>query len=168
MSRSPAQVRSRGCHALFPRRLGPRYGELLRDLTGIELGLQFLDLGVLGRGSLLHFAGSLRLGKFDGVPLVLLGQLKPLVQLLLELAVANLLDDVRVPGLVNLECFPAVRAVDFMHDCLIAPALVLGLHLAFGSAGAAQLVNACQKVVKARQAEQMALWKAYEGGQHYT
>ncbi len=66
-------------------------------------------------------------GEFDGVPLVLLGQLKPLVQLLLELAVANLLQDVRVPGLVNLECFPAVRADDFMHDYLLPSALALGL-----------------------------------------
>jgi hypothetical protein len=55
------------------------------------------------------------LGEFDGIALVLLGQLKALVQLLLKLAVANLFDDVRVPGLVDLECFAAVRADDFMH-----------------------------------------------------
>ena len=48
--------------------------------------------------------------------LVLLGQLEPLVQLLLELTVANLLDDVGVSGLIDRECFPAVRAVDFMHS----------------------------------------------------
>ena len=74
-----------------------------RDLTGIEPGLQFLDLGVLGCGSLLQFAGDLGLGELDGVPLVLLGQFEPLVQLLLELVVANLLQDVRIPGLVDLE-----------------------------------------------------------------
>jgi hypothetical protein len=48
---------------------------------------------------------TLACGKLDGIALVLLGQFKPLVQLLLERAVANLLQDVRVPGLVNLECF---------------------------------------------------------------
>ena len=49
------------------------------------------------------------------VTAVLFGQFKPLVQLLIELAVANLLQNVRIPGFVNLECFPAVRADDFMH-----------------------------------------------------
>jgi hypothetical protein len=104
-----------GVTLFFHDTQGFGHGELPRDLAGIELGLEFLDLGVLSYNSLLHFAGSLRLGKLDGVPLVLLGQLKPLVQLLFELAVANLIDDVRVPGLVNFECFPAVRAVDLMH-----------------------------------------------------
>jgi hypothetical protein len=47
---------------------------------------------------------------------VLLGQLKPLVQLLLELAITHLLQDVCVPGLINLECLTAVRADDFMHS----------------------------------------------------
>ena len=91
------------------------HGELPCDLTGIEPGLQLLNLGVLRCGSFLQFAGGLSLGKFDGIPLVLLGQLKPLVQLLLELVVANLLEDVCVPGLVNFECFPAVRANDLVH-----------------------------------------------------
>ena len=71
-----------------------------------------------GCSSILKFTGSLGLGEFDGIPLVPFGQLKPLVQLLLELAVANLLQDVRVPGLVNLECFLAVRADNFMHEYL--------------------------------------------------
>ena len=45
----------------------------------------------------------------------LLGQLKPLAQLLIELVVTNLLQDVRVSGLVNLERFPAVWADNFVH-----------------------------------------------------
>jgi hypothetical protein len=55
------------------------------------------------------------LGEFDGVPLILLSQLKPFVQLALEIAISHLLQDVRVPSLVNLECFPAMRADNFMH-----------------------------------------------------
>lgn len=77
--------------------------------------LQFLNLGVLDYGSLLHFAGDLGLGEFDCRSLVLLGQFKPLVQLLHKLAVANLLDDVRVPGLVDLECLSAVGTNDFVR-----------------------------------------------------
>ena len=94
------------------------HGELPRNLTGIEPSLQFLNLGVLGSGSLLQFVGDFRLGEFDGASLILLGELKSLVQLLLEIAVANLLQNIRVPSLVDLECFPAVRAGDFMHDYL--------------------------------------------------
>jgi hypothetical protein len=55
------------------------------------------------------------LGEFDGIPLVLLGQFKPLAQLFIELVVTNLLQDVRVSGLVDLERLPAVWACDFMH-----------------------------------------------------
>ena len=38
------------------------------------------------------------------------------MQLLVELAVANLLENVRVTGLVNLERFLTVRTDDFMHN----------------------------------------------------
>jgi hypothetical protein len=38
------------------------------------------------------------------------------MQGLVELSAANLFDDVRVAGLVNLECFAAVLAIDFLHS----------------------------------------------------
>ena len=44
-----------------------------------------------------------------------LGQLQPLVQLLLKLAIAHLLEDVGIPRLVDLEGFAAVGADDFVH-----------------------------------------------------
>ena len=37
------------------------------------------------------------------------------MQLLVKLAVADLLKDVRVAGLVNLECFRAIGADDVVH-----------------------------------------------------
>ena len=74
-----------------------------------------LDFGVLGYRSLLHFAGNLGLGEFDGITLVLLGQFKSLMQLLLERAVAHLLQDIGVPRLLDFECFASVGADDFMH-----------------------------------------------------
>ena len=37
------------------------------------------------------------------------------MQLLLEVGIADLLQDVRIPRLVDLECLPAVRADDFVH-----------------------------------------------------
>ena len=91
------------------------HGQLARKLTRIQLGLECLNLGILGYRRLLHFAGNLRLGKLDCIALVLLGQFKPLIQLLLESAVANLLQDISVPRLVDFECFAAVGADDFVH-----------------------------------------------------
>ena len=44
-----------------------------------------------------------------------LGQLQPLMQLLLKLAIAHLLEDVGIPRLVDLEGFAAVGADDFVH-----------------------------------------------------
>ena len=92
------------------------HGDLSFDLTGIQSGLEPLDLGILDSSSLLQFVRTLGLSELDGIALVLLGQLKPFMQLLVEILVTNLLEDVRVTGLINLECFPAVRANDFMHD----------------------------------------------------
>ena len=59
--------------------------------------------------------GQDALGKLDGIALVLLGQFKPFMQLLLERAVAHLLEDICVPRLVDLEGFVAVGADDFVH-----------------------------------------------------
>ncbi len=84
-------------------------GQLARHLTRIQLGLERLDFGILGYRRLLHFAGNLRLGKLDRIALVLLGQFKPLMQLLLKSAVANLLQDIGVASLVDFEGFAAVR-----------------------------------------------------------
>jgi hypothetical protein len=65
-------------------------------------GLQLPDHTVFGCGQLLQFAGNLRLDQLDGVVLALFGKLESVVQLLLEIAIANLLQDVRVPRLVYL------------------------------------------------------------------
>jgi len=56
------------------------------------------------------------LSEFNGAPFVLLGQFKPLAQLLVKLDVVNLLQDIRVPRLVNFESFPAMRTDDVMHS----------------------------------------------------
>jgi hypothetical protein len=61
------------------------------------------------------------LGEFDGVPLILFSQLKPFVQLAVKLAISHLFQNVRVSSLVNLECFPAVRADNLMHSHLPVP-----------------------------------------------
>jgi len=45
----------------------------------------------------------------------LLGQFKPLMQLLLKSAVANLLQDIGVASFVDFEGFVAVGADDFVH-----------------------------------------------------
>ncbi|WP_245632301.1 hypothetical protein [Edaphobacter aggregans] len=114
------------CIALFlygAQRL--RYSEFPLDFSGVKLGLQFLNLSVLSRGILLRFAGSPCFGEFDGVLFILFSQLKALVQLALEVAVSHLLQNVRVPSLVNLECFPAVRAANFMHVHLPVPISVI-------------------------------------------
>ena len=103
------------------QRLG--YRQLSRHLAGIEPGFQALDLGIAGGGGLLQLAGQPSRGQLDGIALVLLGQFQPLMQLLLEGLVANLLQDVRIPGLINLECLAAVRADDVVH-ILASPAFV--------------------------------------------
>lgn len=75
----------------------------------------------------MHFAGNLRLGKLHRVARVLLGQFKPLMQLLLESTVANLLQDIGVASLVNFEGFVAVGADDFVHVCasgFVAPKIM--------------------------------------------
>jgi hypothetical protein len=44
------------------------------------------------------------------------GQLKPIMQLLFKVAVANQLHDFVASGLLNLKCRSAVRAYHFVHD----------------------------------------------------
>ena len=67
-------------------------------------------------GALLQARGyTVRLRKLDRIALVLLGQFKPLMQLLLESAIANLLQDVCVAGFIDFECFATVGADDFVH-----------------------------------------------------
>ena len=73
-----------------------RHGQLARMLTRIQLGLECLDFKILGYPRLLHPAGSFSLRKLDGIALALFGQFKALMQLLLERAVADLLQDVGV------------------------------------------------------------------------
>ena len=104
------------------------------NLTRINFGLESLDFGILGDCSLLHFAGNLGLGEFDGIALVLLGQFKSLMQLLLERAVANLLQDICVPRLVDFECFVAVGQ---MISCMS----VLPVFVSCGAIGHLRLAN---------------------------
>ena len=91
---------------------GVRDGELARHLCGIQPGFQLLYFGVLGESSRLPCAGNLGLRKLHGIALVLLGQFKALVQLLVDRAVAHLLQDIGVPRLVDFECFLAVGSAD--------------------------------------------------------
>jgi hypothetical protein len=59
--------------------------------------------------------GDLGLDQGNRVALFPLGQLQPLVQLLVKIAITHLLEDVGVPCFVDLEGFAAVWADDFMH-----------------------------------------------------
>jgi hypothetical protein len=99
------------------QRLG--HGELARHLAGIETGLQPWISASLAAAACCSSLAAARRGQLDGVALVLLGQLQPLVQLLLEGLVAHLLQDVRVAGLVDLEGLAAVRADDVVHGILL-------------------------------------------------
>jgi hypothetical protein len=65
--------------------------------------------------ALCNSLADLGLCELDGIAFVLLSQCQPFVQLLLELAIANLLQYVRVPSLVDFECLTAVRADDLVH-----------------------------------------------------
>ena len=47
------------------------------------------------------------------------------------LVVANLLEDLCVPGLINLECFIAVRTDDIMHNYVSFLIYGIGLYVAF-------------------------------------
>jgi hypothetical protein len=52
------------------------------------------------------------------------------MQLLLELGVSNLLQDIRIPGFINLECFLAMWANYFVHRdffSLTVSVVILGL-----------------------------------------
>ena len=53
--------------------------------------------------------GTMRIALFP------LGQLQPLVQSLLKLAIAHLLEDVGIPRLIDLEGFVAAGVDDFVH-----------------------------------------------------
>ena len=59
--------------------------------------------------------GDLGFGQGNRVALFPLGQLQPLVQLFVKIAIAHLLEDVGVPRFVDLEGFAAVWTDDFMH-----------------------------------------------------
>lgn len=61
--------------------------------------------------------GDIGFGQGNRIAHFPLGQLLPLVQLLLEHAIADLIEDVGVPRLVGLEGFVAVGADDIVHVC---------------------------------------------------
>ena len=90
-------------------------GQLAFNFLAFQLCRQGLDLGVLPRGRLEHFVADGLLGQLDCADLFLLSQFQALVQLLLEFAVAHLLEDVGVAGLVDLEGFVAVWADDVVN-----------------------------------------------------
>ena len=92
-----------------------RHRQLPGYLTGSELGLQVLNLRIFARRSPLQLMGNLGLGQGTRALLFPLGQLAPLVQLFVKVAIANLLEDVGVPRFVDVEGFAAVGADDFMH-----------------------------------------------------
>ena len=80
---------------------------------------------------------------------VLLGQFKPLMQLLLKSAVANLLQDVGVASLVDFECFAAVGADDFVNGgasfyFLLPPTRSLGQASALGKSSQAPFLDLCK------------------------
>lgn len=117
---------------LEPRDLGVlRSGGLLDGmgplgLGGLHLRGQLRDLGILRRGRrrglgclcrrrLLELGSDRHLRQLDRGGLLLRRGLEPVMQLLLELAVADLLDDVGVPGLVDRKGLAAVRADDLVH-----------------------------------------------------
>ena len=83
--------------------------------TSSELGLQGLSLRIFAGRSALPRIGNLCLGQGNRALLFPLGQRQPLVQLLVKIAIAHLLEDVGLPGFVDLEGFAAVGADDFMH-----------------------------------------------------
>ena len=98
--------------------------QLALHIARVQLGFQRLNLGVFGRRSLLQRIGHLGLGQGNRVALFPLGQLQPLMQLLLKLAIAHLLEDVGVPCLVDLEGFAAVggrrfRALPYVPFLLV-------------------------------------------------
>jgi hypothetical protein len=87
--------------------------------TLTRAGLQGGNAGVFGGCGSLQFSGGLAAGQLQRAALVLLGQAQPFMQLLLELAVANLFDDVGVAGLVNFEGGVAMGANDVVHGGLL-------------------------------------------------
>ena len=98
-------LRQPGCHR-----------QLADHLTGSELGLQGLSLRVFAGRSALQRMGDLCLGQGNRALLFPLGQLQPLVQLLVKIAIAHLLEDVGLTRFVDLEGFAAEGADDFMHS----------------------------------------------------
>ena len=89
-----------------------RRGEVDRQLFFGQLRLQLRDL-------LLLLAARLRHGEVDRH--ALFGHERPLAlrNLLSEFVVAHLLDDGRVSGFIDLKHFPALGALDFLHNSLL-------------------------------------------------
>lgn len=67
-----------------------------RHLARVKLGFQRLNLRVFGRRCFLQRMGDLGLGQSNRVALFPLGQFEALVQSLLKLAIAHLLEDVGI------------------------------------------------------------------------
>lgn len=91
------------------------HGEFARDLCRIEPSIQPLQFQAQGDSRLIHFTGQIGLGKLDRIALVLFGQFEALIQLSLESAFANLLQNIGAASFVDFECFAAVEADDFVH-----------------------------------------------------
>ena len=98
---------SSSTHGFRPAAHQARHRQLAHHLARVQLGFQRLNLCVFGRRSLLQRIGHLRLCQRNRIALFPLGQFEALVQSLLKLAIAHLLEDVGVPRLVDLEGFAA-------------------------------------------------------------
>ena len=106
---------SSSTHGFRPAAHQARHRQLAHHLARVQLGFQRLNLCVFGRRSFLQRIRRLRLGQGNRVALFPIGQFEALVQSLLKLAIAHLLEDVGIPRLVDLEGFAAVGADDFVH-----------------------------------------------------
>ena len=98
---------SSSTHGFRPAAHQARHRQLAHHLARVQLGFQRLNLGVFGRCRHLQRIGHFGLGQGNRVALFPLGQFEALVQSLLKLAIAHLLEDVGVPRLVDLEGFAA-------------------------------------------------------------
>ena len=101
---------------------GARHRQFALHLACIQLGFERLNFGVFGSCSFLQRVGHLGLGQCNRIALFPLGQLQRIVQSLLKLAIAHLLEDVGIPRLVDLE---GLAAVGLMISCMGCVLLLL-------------------------------------------
>ena len=109
------QIVGQGVTLFFKGVQGLGYSKFSGYLSGLKLSFEVCNSSIFDGGRLLQLVGQFGLCELDGVDFFLLRKCQSIMQLLIELAVADLLEDVRITGLVNLEGFGAVGADDFVH-----------------------------------------------------